>query len=135
MEKFYITWNDIEIAIEELAYFINKSGLYIKSIKGIERGGLIPAVLLSHKLDIPMTHTLCLNDKSTLIIDDICDSGNTLAKYISLGFPTATIHLKQTSTIKPTFWVKTVGENEWVIYPWEREDSETIADYLKQKLC
>ena len=131
MEKCYITWNDIEVAIEELAYRINESGIYIRFIKGIERGGLIPAVLLSHKLDIPMTHNLYLNNKATLIVDDICDSGHTLEKYNSLGFPTAALHLKQTSSIKPTFWTKIVEEKEWIVYPWEREDSETIADYLK----
>lgn len=64
-------------------------------IVGISRGGLIPSVMLSHYLSIPM-HSLrvsfhntseresnlwmaedALNNKNILIIDDACDSGDT----------------------------------------------------------
>jgi xanthine phosphoribosyltransferase len=65
-------------------------------IVGISRGGLLPAVMISHYLNIPMKplqvslrdHEECVSDlgmaedafdgKNILIVDDINDQGNTL---------------------------------------------------------
>ena len=123
--KIYISWDDIDSLVEELCSRIVMSGLQIKSITGIERGGLIPAVMVSHRLKIPYVTRI---NKGTLVIDDICDTGKTL-KYITSGF-TATLHYKQTADYKPDFYAKEVGD-EWIVYPWERKDSEEIQDYLK----
>ena len=52
MEKIYLTWKDIEDAVTSLAHRIKESGIEITSIYGLPRGGLIPAVMLSHKLNV-----------------------------------------------------------------------------------
>jgi len=57
MEKFYITWEEVEELVDLLAKQIAQSGYQIEYIFGLQRGGLIPAVLLSHKLGIPMTQS------------------------------------------------------------------------------
>ena len=44
------------------------------------QGGLIPAVMLSHRLKIPLVKGDIGPD--TLIVDDICDSGETLDKFV-----------------------------------------------------
>ena len=124
--KVFVYWDDISILVDELCSTIISSGVQIKSITGIERGGLIPAVMISHKLNIPYVNKI---NKDTLVVDDICDSGETL-KNIVAGY-TATLHYKKTASFTPDFYSKEVGE-EWIVYPWERNDSDTIQDYLKK---
>lgn len=124
--KIYISWDDINILVEDLCNTIASSGAQIKSITGIERGGLIPAVMISHKLNIPYVTKI---NKNTLVVDDICDTGVTLKNTVA-GF-TATLHYKKTAVTTPDFYAKEVG-TEWIVYPWERSDSETIQDYLKK---
>ena len=135
MNKIYLTWNDVEDAVTSLAYQIKTSGKSIEAIAGLPRGGLIPAVLLSHKLDLPYVDIMgdCEEYEHILIVDDICDSGVTLKQYHQL-FPTATIHYKQTAIVEPNFFYSLVSESVWIVYPWEREDSETIPDYLKRSI-
>ena len=124
--KVFVYWDDITILVDELCNTIATSGVQIKSITGIERGGLIPAVMISHKLNIPYVTKI---NKHTLVVDDICDSGETL-KNIVAGY-TATLHYKKTASFTPDFYSKEVGD-EWIVYPWERNDSDTIQDYLKK---
>ena len=124
--KIFISWDDMNILVDELCSTISKSGAEIKSITGIERGGLIPAVMISHKLNIPYVTKI---NKYTLVVDDICDTGETLKKTVA-GF-TATLHYKKTAIFTPDFYSKEVG-TEWIVYPWERNDSEAVQDYLKK---
>ena len=77
--KSFLSWDDVEILVKKLCDKITRSNLDIKDIWGLPRGGLIPAVMVSHKLGIPMTKGTITPD--TLIIDDICDSGVTLANF------------------------------------------------------
>jgi hypoxanthine phosphoribosyltransferase len=124
--KVFMYWDDISVLVEELCNTIAMSGIRIKSVTGIERGGLIPAVMISHKLNIPYVTKI---NKDTLVVDDICDSGETLSNIVA-GY-TATLHYKKTASFTPDFYSKEVGD-EWIVYPWERTDSETIQDYLKK---
>ena len=80
--------------------------------------------MISHKLNIPYVTKI---NKDTLVVDDICDTGETLKRSIA-GF-TATLHYKPTAVFTPDFYAKEVG-SEWLVYPWERKDSDAIQDYL-----
>jgi hypoxanthine phosphoribosyltransferase len=124
--KTYLSWDDINILVEDLCNTIASSEVQIKSITGIERGGLIPAVMISHKLSIPYVTKI---NKDTLVVDDICDTGETLKNMVA-GY-TATLHYKPTAAYTPDFYAKQVGK-EWLVYPWERKDSEAVQDYLKK---
>jgi len=53
LNKRFITWKDIDNAVERLAINITNSKIEIAAVGGLPRGGLIPAVMLSHKLTIP----------------------------------------------------------------------------------
>lgn len=124
--KIFISWDDIDTLVEDLCYKIKTSGKQIKSVTGMERGGLIPAVMVSHKLGLPYVTKI---NGYTLIVDDICDTGKTLKGMV--GSYTATLHHKPTANFTPDFYAKEVGD-EWIVYPWERKDSEEIQDYLKR---
>jgi hypoxanthine phosphoribosyltransferase len=130
MEKKYLSWDDIEDAVERLATNIKANNASIEAITGLPRGGLIPAVMLSHKLDIPYIDANGNFEEydNILIVDDICDSGHTLKQHHQF-FTTATLHYKTSAVVEPDFWWKLASENEWIVYPWEREDSKTIPDY------
>jgi hypoxanthine phosphoribosyltransferase len=130
MEKLYYNWEEVEELVDLLAQQIIKSGRQIKYIFGLQRGGLIPAVLLSHKLGIPMTQNP--NSPNILIVDDICDSGETFKEFF-LEYPHsifACLHFKpHTSCFKPEFSSNKFFSDAWIVYPWEKKDSKTIQDY------
>lgn len=96
-----LTWENIEELIVELEIQIKHSKKKYDWIIGISRGGLIPSVLLSHKLNIPhgtyavksysgqerkeLNGDLRISmigfikpHHNILIVDDINDSGNSL---------------------------------------------------------
>jgi hypoxanthine phosphoribosyltransferase len=130
MEKFYVTWDEIEELVELLCLQIVKSGYQIEHIYGLQRGGLIPAVMLSHKLGIPMTINSI--SKTTLIVDDICDSGETFRELFKIHPKSkfACLHFKpHTSHFHPDFSANKFFSDAWIVYPWERVDSKAIADY------
>jgi hypoxanthine phosphoribosyltransferase len=132
MIKRFITWNDIEDAIERLAINITNSQYEITAVGGLPRGGLVPAVMLSHKLSIPFVSQASIQTitGNILIVDDICDSGLTLKRFkFEENVYTATLHYKTTAEYEPHFWWKLADNNTWYCYPWENKDSDTIADY------
>ena len=122
--KIFLSWDDIGILVEKLCKKIFMSTLPINSVHGLRRGGYIPAVMISHQLNLPYSEAV---HRDTLIIDDICDSGKTLEN--APGLYNAVLHYKpHTSSVVPTLWASEVGD-EWIVYPWERSDSRTIQDY------
>ena len=125
--KIFLSWDDVNDAVDDLCNKIRFDQPNIDSIHGIARGGLIPAVLISHKLGLPYVGAVGPN---TLVVDDICDSGVTLEK--GPGVYTAVLHYKpHTSCFQPTIWSETHDGDEWLIYPWETKESDPIQDYLK----
>ena len=129
-KKRFIEWRDIDEAVERLALNIEASKKKIGAIQGIARGGLIPAVLLSHRLGIPYLEEDDYVEDYILIVDDICDTGKTLEEYDEYELILiATLHYKNSAIIEPDFWWRLASPNEWIVYPWERKDSKTIADY------
>ena len=58
MEKTFLSWNDIETAVESLAHQIRQSGEEIGAIVGLARGGLIPAVMLGSSVIDPTIRSL-----------------------------------------------------------------------------
>jgi hypoxanthine phosphoribosyltransferase len=127
-DKKYITWDDIDKLTDIICEKISKEKTNINSVTGLARGGLVPAVIISHKLNLPYLTLKNHNYFDTLIVDDICDSGKTLNGF--KNYYTAVLHYKPTSIFKPTWYGEEIGD-EWQVYPWEKKDSNTIQDYLK----
>jgi hypoxanthine phosphoribosyltransferase len=120
------SWDDLNSLVDELCEKIPFETPLVDSVCGIARGGLIPAVMVSHKMGLPYTDVI---GKNTLVIDDIADTGLTLEK--APGVYTAVLHYKpHTSCFKPNVWAQEHTSDEWVIYPWEKKDSAQIQDYL-----
>ena len=80
VKKLIIDWDTYNEAIDKLAVQISDSGFKPSFIICIARGGLIPAVLISHELGLKYTDLIYPN---TLVVDDICDF-EALQKHVSL---------------------------------------------------
>lgn len=128
--KTFITWDEMENLVDELCDKI-PDGVY-EGIYAIPRGGLIIGVMMSHKLGLPLIDRLqSYYGKKFLIVDDIADTGKTLHNFKSEVFQyadIATIHYHKQSLVEPKFWVTEKGD-DWIVYPWERDDSQPIQDY------
>jgi uncharacterized protein len=117
MKKQYISFKQIEkLILNKLSEIKN-----VKDIYGIPRGGLVPSVILSHNLELPLTNKIT---KQTLVVDEICDSGETFAKLEKdLGFKPITfcLHKKTISKYEPTYVCKVLKTKKWLVYPWEKK--------------
>jgi hypoxanthine phosphoribosyltransferase len=132
MDKRYLNWNDVDRAINRIVASINSSEIKINAVGGLPRGGLIPAVMLSHRLGIPFVSQAQIQTTigNILIVDDICDTGRTLKQFkFEENIYTATLHWKQSSEYQPNYFWEIAYENEWIVYPWENIDSQTKPDY------
>ena len=84
-----ISWKYINQGISEFIDFIEYTGIKFDRIVAIKRGGWIPGVMLSNKLDIPLIDSTYLeynliNDQNILIVDDIFDTGCTINIYYNI---------------------------------------------------
>ena len=135
-KKQYITWEKFDDQVNKLASKIKN----VDYVVGVPRGGLILAVMMSHRLGIKhMTidhlekleeFNLNIDNKNILIVDDISDSGQTLKHYKKQGYTTATIDVRNTTITKPDYYCNWLDTPDWIVYPWEDKDSKTIQDYL-----
>lgn len=113
--KVYFSWAEFDRAVDEIARKV--SVFKFSNIYGVPRGGLILAVALSHKLDKPIS--LVPVKESSLVVDDISDTGQTLSRLSTCLLRTATIHFVRSSIFEPDAWVFEKAQGAWVVYPWE----------------
>lgn len=124
--KIILSWEDVTELVNVLCEKITHDLPNIDSVYGIPRGGLIPATLVSHKLNLPYSNVMLPN---TLVIDDICDSGVTIRD--SIGVNTATLYYKPNDIAKPTIFAEEIITSKWVIFPWEQPEAPMVQDYLQ----
>jgi len=121
-------FQDLVYALAEKIYDHMKTNGRYDFLYGIPRGGLIPAVMLSHKLTIPITQGLTYGsvcgDIKVLIVDDIADSGNTIKKFSAI-FDIATVYTRKNTVAKPTFYAKM--SEEWIQFPYETSENDPIS--------
>ena len=130
MNKVYITWNQVNKLLDK----IHEQAQHIDYVAGIPRGGVILAILYSHRFGVQYMEYRSNHYPHLMILDDIADSGKTLKEWKEkLPVPYyATLHYKRSSCIEPDFYGrKMIKEDKWIVYPWERKDSKTIQNYLE----
>lgn len=157
--KFEIpTWEKIYSLLLNLADQIRKAKFKPDIIVGVARGGWPPARIMSDLLENPeianvkaefylsvaetkgepvitQPVSVSVKGKKVLVVDDVADSGKSLAlvgqhlkeqgaKQVKI----ATIYYKPWSIIKPDWFEKKTSH--WIIFPWERK--ETIRRILEK---
>lgn len=117
--KVKITYNCYKVAIAEIARQIKKKERCYKSIYPIPRGGYFTAIELSRLLNTPIECDKANIDHTTLVVDDICDSGKTIKEFD--GYDTAVAFVKKRSLNKVSFFGRIVPENDWLVFPDEHK--------------
>ena len=114
IEKVFVSWQDVENFISWLANktnnFENFTGVY-----GPARGGLVFAVIISNRYNLPF---LGAPQVGCICVDDICDTGDTALAWKNKGYTIATMFYQQQSKVKPDFW-KYKKADKWIVFPWE----------------
>jgi hypoxanthine phosphoribosyltransferase len=150
MEREILTWSDYGVGIRDLATQIADDGYRPEIILGIARGGLIPAGSLGYALSIKNTYVINveyytgvderlevpvilppyldvvdLDGSDILVVDDVADTGHTLAKVHEFvagrvgTARTAVLYEKSASVIKSDYvWKRT---DLWINFPWSSE--------------
>lgn len=149
MKKTFVSW---ETFIEDcglLSECVTCGNTKFTDIVAVARGGHIPAQIIAHKLDIarvfsiglklyddsnkadqikiyqPLDVSLFNNFSKILIIDEICDSGETFLYvkrlFQNLNIHTASIYLKMNSGYTPDYFVHEISERDWLVMPYEKE--------------
>ena len=115
--RILFTWKQFDEAVDII---VGRLQLFpkVSQVYGIPRGGLVLAVALSHRLDVPLTQSPSARDM--LVVDDISDSGRTLKYFGPLSVCTATIHKVPNTVYVPDIWVFEREVDSWIVYPWER---------------
>lgn len=124
IKKQFYTWQEFDEDVAKIAEWARdkrSQGVY-----GIPRAGLVLAVAFSHRLQIPQILSIEDITKTTLVVDDVSDSGKTLtALETRLGFRphVATIFWHQDTSWKPNFSLR--EKKNWIVFPWEIESSSS----------
>ena len=131
MKKIFISWGKVNKLLDKIHEQCKDE---VEYVAGIPRGGVILAVLYSHRFNVQYLEHPSNHYHNLLILDDIADSGITLKKWKeSLNVPLyGTLHYKKSSCVEPDFYgSKLIKEDRWIVYPWEKKDSKTIQNYLE----
>ena len=165
-----VAWEEVVNWAYQLSQKILESGWRPDIIVAIARGGFVPARLLCDFMDIhgllsiqivhwgraaeitteahvKYPYQLDLSGKRVLIVDDICDTGDSLIvakKYIVENWKPDEVKLatlqwiSPVAKITPDYYVDEVKDWTWYQYPWTRlEDTanfiEKIVDENKDK--
>lgn len=133
--KLFLSWKWVDDQLNTIGENL-EAYPQLEFVAGIPRGGLIPAVMMSHAFDIKYISYSSAKmlpgelKKKTLVIDDISDTGKTLAEADEEGFLTASLALRSGSKTIPNFAGETISDDRWLVFPWEKLDSVPMQDYL-----
>ena len=148
MKKKYVSFQKVKQNLVEINSKINQTNWKPDIILSVNRGGCVPGVFLSHMRDLDhevlsfknsidinndTIKNIMSNHLSILIIDDINDSGNTLAdikkkfnRFIK-NIKFAVLINNKSSLFEVDFYGSEIDkniDNSWIVFPWENIDGE-----------
>tara|TARA_R110001606_G_scaffold96378_3_gene213498 strand:- start:14121 stop:14570 length:450 start_codon:yes stop_codon:yes gene_type:complete len=138
-----LEWEDIDNLVTHIEAQVRQHHPQVGMIVGVSRGGVIPGVMLSHKLGIGFeTVQWTLRDGlkkeigrlnniteryQCLVIDDILDSGATIEDMKAdclHPFKVATLLAKKSSEHIDIEGRKYYNNDKWIVFPWEELNNE-----------
>ena len=144
---FHVSWDQIHRDARALAWRLDGQGPdngAWKAVVAITRGGMAPAMIVSRELDIRTVDTISVksydNQSQTaaqvlkapdatlmgdgtgiLIVDDLVDTGKTLAlvreMYPKAHF--ATVYAKPHGKPQVDTYITEVSQDTWIFFPWD----------------
>ena len=121
----HYTWYEFDEDCKKIVKKIkNNTSWNIKYVYGPPRGGLCPAVKISHLLGAKYISEITMIDgkNNILIVDDVSDTGKTLKKLLKnkFNYYTATLFIKPQTVFIPDIYIQKVNNDVWIHYPWEK---------------
>tara|TARA_A100000164_G_scaffold368613_1_gene392057 strand:+ start:476 stop:922 length:447 start_codon:yes stop_codon:yes gene_type:complete len=148
MKKKYVSFQKVKQNLIEINLKIDQSKWIPDIILSVNRGGCVPGVFLSHMRNLDhevlsfknikiinndIIKKIMINNLSILIIDDINDTGNTLAeikkefnRYIK-KIKFAVLINNKSSSFEVDYYGSEIDkniDNAWIVFPWEKIDAE-----------
>ena len=148
--KLWYSWEQMRRDVNTLCREILLDGFNPEVIVGLSRGGLTPGVMMSHWLQKPFKPVKASlrdypewedylpkkTDERVLIVDDICDSGETVDRIKSfikgprtnqpLELPVevrfASLWWNNECDFEPHYYVNEIAKDSsgtWIFFPWE----------------
>ncbi|MDE0547262.1 phosphoribosyltransferase [Microbacterium sp. C7(2022)] len=156
-ERETLTWEGFGAASRDIAREIVASGFVPEVVVAIARGGLLPAGAIAYGLGVkncgainvefytgigtvldapevlpPALDMTYLDGRRVLLVDDVADSGRTLALSVKLlsdqgaDVRSAVIYTKPTTIIRPDYSFKET--DLWIDFPWSYQGSVVQQD-------
>ena len=148
MKKKYVSFQKVKQNLIEINIKIDQSKWIPDIILSVNRGGCVPGVFLSHMRDLDhevlsfkniininndIIKKIMSNHLSILIIDDINDTGNTLADikkkfngyFKNIKF--AVLINNKSSSFEVDYYGSEIDkniDNSWIVFPWENINAE-----------
>lgn len=157
MQDLYVTWDDYHRLIEQLTLQVYESGYCFDCLLCLARGGLRVGDVISRTYDMPLAILAASSYREAagtqrgeldiapyitmtgnglygkvLLVDDLVDSGLTLARVIThlkQRYPTITevrsavLWYKAVSQYKPDYYVQYLPTSPWIHQPFEIYDA------------
>ena len=157
IKHLYVDWEQYHRMIEQLALQVHDSGFGFDSLLCLARGGLRIGDVFSRLYDVPLAILAASSYRAAagtrqgsldiaefitttggalhgnlLLVDDLVDSGVTLARviehlrsrYPALGdVRTAVLWYKAVSTVQPDYYVEYLADSPWIHQPFEEYDT------------
>ena len=144
-KKLWYNWREMRRDVNSLCREILLDKFDPNVIVGLSRGGLTPGVMMSHWMKKPFKpiktslrdfpewedYLPRKTDERVLIVDDICDSGETFHKireYINerkengVDVRFATLWWNNECNFEPHYYVNEIAKDStktWIMFPWE----------------
>ena len=148
MKKKYVSFQKVKQNLIEINLKIDQSKWIPDIILSVNRGGCVPGVFLSHMRNLDhevlsfknikiikndIIEKIIINNLSILIIDDINDTGNTLAEIkkefnrYKKKIKFAVLINNKSSSFEVDYYGSEIDkniDNTWIVFPWEKIDAE-----------
>ena len=143
-KKIWYKWNEMRRDVNTLCRTISLDKFDPQVIVGISRGGLTPGVMMSHWMQKPFKpiktslrdfpewedYLPRKTDERVLIVDDICDSGETFQKIsdfikergMKVEVRFASLWWNNEVDFEPHYYVQECAKDSegiWIHFPWE----------------
>jgi GTP cyclohydrolase I len=129
-----VTWSDVEDGVRglhgQIVVATQRSAKCWKAIYGVPTGGSLIGVMLAQRLNMtmlncsPLDPGALLESHEVLVVDDVLDSGKTIAPFIDAGFDCAVLVNKSEDARFDNVYKGLVGPPSWLSLPWENTNGD-----------